>query len=204
MTKSLYKKRLIVASGECNQTTRQWKSMVCIFWKTTTQKLHTISDLAGIFRTESEAIAFALRAGKDWIDSQPAGVKDLGNREFGQFTNNKPGISDLTFRYHPVMTRTSGFQSWPPIWTTTRRERNDRPVGEIGILKQVLMNDLFNSMLFLIIEYQSVRYMGAMQFDDSKFCYEISNILKSHVGYSIKEIGDLVLSPQGETQTAPE
>ena len=110
-------------------------------------------------------------------------------------TNNESAISDLTFRYHPVMTRTSGFQSWPPIWTTTRRERNDRPVGEIGILKQVLMNDLFNSMLFLIIEYQSVRYMGAMQFDDSKFCYEISNILKSHVGYSIKEIGDLVLSP---------
>jgi hypothetical protein len=30
-----------------------------------------ISDLAGIFRTESEAIDFALQAGKNWIDSQP-------------------------------------------------------------------------------------------------------------------------------------
>jgi hypothetical protein len=44
-------------------------------------------------------------------------------------------------------------------------------------------------MLFLTIEYQSLRYMGAMQFDDTEFCYEIFNILKSHVGYSIKQIG---------------
>ena len=51
--------------------------MVCIFWKTATQKLHTISDLAGIFPTESEAVAFSLQAGKDWIDSQPAAAKDL-------------------------------------------------------------------------------------------------------------------------------
>ena len=97
------------------------------------------------------------------------------------------------FRYHPGMTRTSGFQSWPPLWTTTRRERNDNAVGEIGILKQVLMNDLFHTMLFLTIEYQSLRYMGAMQFDDTEFCDDIFNILKSHVGYSIKQIGDLVL-----------
>lgn len=167
--------------------------MVCIFWKTATQKLHTISDLAGIFPTESEAVAFGLQAGKDWIDSQPAAAKDLNKSEFVQCTDNEPAINDLMFRYHPGMTRTSGFQSWPPLWTTTRRERNDSAVGEIGILKQVLMNDLFHTMLFLTIEYQSLRYMGAMQFDDTEFCYEIFNILKSHVGYSIKQIGDLVL-----------
>jgi len=69
---SVYRKRVIVASGECNQATRQWKSMVCIFWKTNTQKLHSINDLTGIFQTESEAVAFALQAGKDWIDTQPA------------------------------------------------------------------------------------------------------------------------------------
>jgi hypothetical protein len=46
--------------------------MVCIFWKTNTQKLHSINDLTGIFPTESEAVAFALQAGKDWIDTQPA------------------------------------------------------------------------------------------------------------------------------------
>ena len=50
--------------------------MVCIFWKTDTQKLHSISDLAGIFETEKEAVAVALKAGKGWIDTQPA-VRDL-------------------------------------------------------------------------------------------------------------------------------
>jgi len=51
--------------------------MVFIFWKTETQKLHPINDLPGIFGTESEAVAFALKAGKGWIDTQPA-VKDFG------------------------------------------------------------------------------------------------------------------------------
>jgi|SRR5580765_669412 len=87
--------------------------MVCIFWKTATQKLHTISDLAGIFPTESEAVAFGLQAGKDWIDSQPAAAKDLNKSEFVQCTDNEPAINDLMFRYHPGMTRTSGFQSGP-------------------------------------------------------------------------------------------
>jgi hypothetical protein len=73
---SLYRNRVIVVSGEFNQVTRQWKPMVCIFWKTDTQKLHSINDLAGIFGTEKEAVAFALQAGKHWIDIQPA-VKDL-------------------------------------------------------------------------------------------------------------------------------
>src|ERR1700704_4974000 len=68
MANSLYLNRVIVASGELNQVTRQWKSMVCIFWKTDTQKLHPISDLPGIFETESESVAFALKAGKGWID----------------------------------------------------------------------------------------------------------------------------------------
>src|SRR5258705_9308979 len=76
MANSLYRNRVIVASGECNQSTRQWKSMVCIFWKTDTQKLHPINDLPGIFGTENEAVAFALKAGKGWIDTQPT-VKDL-------------------------------------------------------------------------------------------------------------------------------
>jgi len=71
-----YKYRIIIASGEFNQVTRQWKSLVCIFWKTDTQKLHSINDLPGIFETESEAVAFALKAGKGWIDTQPA-LKDL-------------------------------------------------------------------------------------------------------------------------------
>jgi hypothetical protein len=36
--------------------------------------------------------------------------------------------------------------------------------------------------------------MGFMSFDDRPFCYEIYCLLKSNVGYSIKEIGDIDLS----------
>ena len=71
MAGSLYKNRRIFASGELNQTNRQWKPMVSIFWKTSSQKLHSINDLAGTFETEKEAVAFASQAGKTWVDSQP-------------------------------------------------------------------------------------------------------------------------------------
>jgi hypothetical protein len=46
-----------------------------------------ISDLVGIFPTESEAVAFGLQAGKDWIDSQPAAAKDLNKSEFVQLVD---------------------------------------------------------------------------------------------------------------------
>ena len=80
MAKSLYRNHVIVASGEFNQVTRQWKSMVCIFWKTDTQKLHSINDLAGIFETEKEAVAVALKAGKGWI----------------RYTTRREGLDDTT------------------------------------------------------------------------------------------------------------
>jgi hypothetical protein len=36
--------------------------------------------------------------------------------------------------------------------------------------------------------------MGSMQFDGSRFCYQIYSVLQAHVGLSIQEIGDLDLS----------
>ena len=71
MAGSLYKKRLIFAAGELNQVNRQWKPIVSISWKTATQKLHSINDIAGTFESENEAVAFASQAGKAWVDSQP-------------------------------------------------------------------------------------------------------------------------------------
>jgi len=70
MARSQYKNCIIFASGELNQLNGQWKPIVSIFWKNTTQKCHSISDLPGSFETENESIACAFQAGKDWIDSQ--------------------------------------------------------------------------------------------------------------------------------------
>ncbi len=63
----------------------------------------------------------------------------------------------------------------------------------IGILRHVITNYLLTTRVFLFIDYQGHRYMGAMDFDDSKFCNEIFSVLHSHVGYSLTQIGDLDL-----------
>jgi hypothetical protein len=92
------------------------------------------------------------------------------------------------------MIRKSGFKTWPPLWTTTRLDPNDKPTGEIGILEKVLVNDLFDNKIFLFVQYQGFRYMGAMHFDDPGFCCAIFTLLNSNIGRPIKEIGDLDLS----------
>jgi hypothetical protein len=92
------------------------------------------------------------------------------------------------------MIRKSGLPTWPPAWTTTRRDVNDRPTGEIGYLERAMMHDLFDNKIFLVIEHQGFRYMGSMHFDDAGFCYQIYTFLQAHVGRSIQEIGDLDLS----------
>jgi hypothetical protein len=103
-------------------------------------------------------------------------------------------LTYMSLRNHPLMVRKSGYHIWPPIWTTTGLDPNDKPVGEIGILHQVLMNDYLNSRIFMFIEFERHKYMGAMQFDDAKFSSAIYALLQSHVGCLIEEIGDLDLS----------
>lgn len=58
------------------------------------------------------------------------------------------------------------------------------------------MNDLSDIKIFLLINYEGDHYTGSMEFDDPKFCRRIYALLKSKIGLSIKEIGDLEL-PHG-------
>jgi hypothetical protein len=99
----------------------------------------------------------------------------------------------MQLRYHPLMSR-YGTRNWPPMWITTRNDPNDKPTGEVGTLSEVLMNRLLNDKLFLVIEHEAQRYMGALTFDDPAFCGEIYRLLQGKVGLSIREIGDLDLS----------
>jgi hypothetical protein len=92
------------------------------------------------------------------------------------------------------MTLKSGFVAWPPQWTTTRHDPADRPFGEIGILEQAMMNQLFDNKLLMFINHQGHRYLGSMHLDDRAFCSELLTLLKFNVGRSIKEIGDIDLS----------
>src|SRR5258705_10922352 len=81
------------------------------------------------------------------------------------------------------------FSNWPPIWTNTRHDPTDKPQGEIGNLQQVLMSK-DDDVLFIAIQYQGRRYMGAMGFDSKAVYSEIHDLLQSHIGFSLKDIGD--------------
>lgn len=98
----------------------------------------------------------------------------------------------MKLRQHPSMSY-RGMPNWPPEWTSTRQNEYDLPRGEVGVLKEVLMNDVFNSELFLIIEHEGRLYIGSLSFEDSWFCSQVYSLLKPHVDRSIKEIGNLEL-----------
>ena len=83
------------------------------------------------------------------------------------------------------------FYNWPPIWTTTRHDPTDKPKGEIGNLQQVWMGE--DDIIFIAVEYQDRRYMGAIGFDSPALCRQIYIALQSSIGLSIKEIGDIYL-----------
>ena len=85
------------------------------------------------------------------------------------------------------------FYNWPPIWTNTRQDPTDNPQGEIGNLEDVWMTEAADDIIFIVIEYQGHRYMGAMGFESPALCLQISFLLQSSIGLSIKEIGDIDL-----------
>jgi hypothetical protein len=91
------------------------------------------------------------------------------------------------------MTRNSGLKTWPPLWMMTQ-DKDDKAIGEVGSLEDVMMSDLLDNKVFVVMQYQGLRYMGFMTFDDRPFCREIYTLLKSKIGVSIKEIGDTDLS----------
>jgi hypothetical protein len=100
----------------------------------------------------------------------------------------------MHLRDHPLMTRKSGIHTWPPLWSSTHSSTPNKPTGEIGTLKQALTSEFIETKIFIFIEYNGLRYMGLLAFDDPKFCSAIYNLLNSHIGLSIKDIGDLDVS----------
>jgi hypothetical protein len=99
----------------------------------------------------------------------------------------------MKLRDHPFMIRKSGFKNWPPLWTPMRRGEYNKTTAQLGTLSYALMNDLFDNKIFLMMEYKNERYISALHFDDSTFCYQLCSILKAHIGASIQDIGDLNL-----------
>ena len=96
----------------------------------------------------------------------------------------------MQLRDHPLMSF-GGVTNWPPTWVHTRTIPTKREHGEIGILTGTIFYEDLPKRLFLLIDFEGERYMGALAFNDRPFCKQLYLILQNHLGKSIKEIGDL-------------
>jgi hypothetical protein len=100
----------------------------------------------------------------------------------------------MELRSHPLMCY-RGLNNWPPTWTWRGGQENIRPKGEVGILRDVFLSRVEpKSRIFLIVEHEKQEYMGCLLFSDWTFCGQISELLRSHCGKSIAEIGSLDIS----------
>ncbi|MGZ8495438.1 MAG: hypothetical protein ACXWWP_06020 [Candidatus Binatia bacterium] len=99
----------------------------------------------------------------------------------------------MALREHPQM-QYRGAANWPPMWTQAGTGRDKTASGEVGILRQVNGDSRVSTQCYLVIEHEAERYVGAMVFDNPAFCRLVYRILKSHIGTSIRALGDLNFS----------
>jgi len=78
-----------------------------------------------------------------------------------------------------------GLSNWPPVWVRSSRGPYAKITGEVGTLTDVKWYDLTANRCFLLMEFQSERYMGSLIFDDAAFCRQIYDLLQDHIGESI-------------------
>ena len=57
-----------------------------------------------------------------------------------------------------------------------------------------MVHELLDNKIFLFMMFEGSRYMGFLSFDDERFCSKIYIVLKSNIGRSIKNIGNIDLS----------
>ena len=76
----------------------------------------------------------------------------------------------MELRTHPLMSY-RGRPNWPPRWVWLGGKKNERPTGEVGVLKEVSKYSLLSSDgLTLVIEYNESAYMGLLLFEDFGVC----------------------------------
>lgn len=79
---------------------------------------------------------------------------------------------------------------WPPIWTQGRSGKKTLK-GALGTLRRVDRDGRFPNKCFLVMEYDNELYATSISLDDANFCSRFIDVLQSHIGRSIQEIGDL-------------
>ena len=101
----------------------------------------------------------------------------------------------MKLRHHPLMTY-NGAHSWPPVWSRRRGSyENTRPIGEVGILKEVLPSTLPpKKICFLIIQHCGAEYMGTLLLSDPVFCRAIWTVLVQNCDKAMRAIGEIDMS----------
>jgi hypothetical protein len=101
-------------------------------------------------------------------------------------------MTAVKLRDHPLI-RHSGGLNWPPVWTQRRIDGFKAHTGDVGVLIYVHAASGSNK-CDLVIEYENENYTGTLLFDEAKFCHQVADLLRQHIGKSIKDIGDLEVS----------
>jgi hypothetical protein len=97
----------------------------------------------------------------------------------------------MELRNHPLMSY-RGRPNWPPRWVWLGGKKNERPTGEVGVLKEVSRYSLLSSDgLTLVIEFNESAYMGLLLFDDFGFCRKVHELLKTLRERTIPDIGSV-------------
>ena len=100
----------------------------------------------------------------------------------------------MLLRDHPLLNY-RGSSSWPPVWTWIAGSDNQRPRGEIGILKSVTESDIEPAdRCFLYIDHEGSSYLGCLLCSDHVFGTQLVKVLKANCNKTLADIGGLDLT----------
>ena len=93
----------------------------------------------------------------------------------------------MKLRNHPLIS-SDGVPTWPPTWWWRGGEDNRQPLGEVGVLKDVVPCSVKPSnRCYLIMEYEGAEYLGVLRFESYSVCEWVYDLLLQHRGESIQE-----------------
>ena len=90
-------------------------------------------------------------------------------------------LRKITLRGHLV---------WPPIWYKSK-DTAPTVTGEVGVLKFVHAQAEVSLKCYIVMECEGEKYIGELVFHDRASSQRIAFLLRSSIGRSIKEIGDI-------------
>jgi hypothetical protein len=100
----------------------------------------------------------------------------------------------MKLRDHPLMTY-RGLRSWPPAWTWVSGRENQRPKGELGVLKEIKLSQTEPvNRIFLYMDYENATYLGCLLIDHPAFCTQVAQLLQDSRGHMLNKIGAIDLA----------